>query len=232
MDLNEVIDIGNNEKYDRQSVESRKVSSKRVPVMNGIGDSSIESLDRIVYGNEPILQQPEQKVYDADEDMKRMSDISSIPSSNFEKCRIPAAIKESIRQNPLVVPPMTDSRMAELTNRIGGNNEGGFNRSLDIIAKLEESDAIKNATYESPYKGEQSTSNSKIDYELIKNIVESVVDRKLGQYRQQLNEGTSRDNSGSLSVMKMGKKFLFLDDDDNIYECQMVYKGKNKKRKK
>ncbi len=231
MDLNEVIDIGNNEKYDRQSVESRKVSSKRVPVMNGMGDGTVESLDRLVYGSEPILQQPEQKVYDANEDMKRMSDISSIPGSNFEKCRIPNAIKESIRQNPLIIQPMTDSRMDELTERIGGNNDEGFNRSRDIIRKLEESDAIKNATYESPYKQTEPTGgNSKIDYELIKNIVESVVDRKFNEHRQ-LNENVSR-NGSSLSVMKMGKKFLFLDDDDNIYECQMVYKGKNKKRKK
>ena len=30
--------------------------------------------------------------------------------------------------------------------------------------------------------------------------------------------------------MKLGNKFLFLDSDNNVFECQMKYIGKNKKK--
>jgi hypothetical protein len=52
----------------------------------------------------------------------------------------------------------------------------------------------------------------------------------------ELNESINRSNAqryneASLKVMKMSDKFLFLDSDNNIFECQMVYKGKNKSKK-
>jgi len=47
-----------------------------------------------------------------------------------------------------------------------------------------------------------------------------------------LNESTGH-GTPSLSVMNIrNDKFLFLDSDDNIFECQMVYKGKNKAKRK
>ena len=49
--------------------------------------------------------------------------------------------------------------------------------------------------------------------------------------RELLDEGISHnDNTGNLKAMKMSDKFLFLDDNNNIYECQMKYLGKNKKK--
>ena len=73
---------------------------------------------------------------------------------------------------------------------------------------------------------------SSVDYDLIRQIVESVVDEKLNGITSALNESVSH-GSPSLSVMSIkNSKFLFLDDNNNIFECQMVYKGKNKAKRK
>ena len=72
-----------------------------------------------------------------------------------------------------------------------------------------------------------------IDYGLIKSIVENAVKSLKEEIKNELNESVNhnRQNDASLKVMKMANKFLFLDSEDNIYECQMVYKGKNKSKK-
>ncbi len=228
MDINEILKIGNNTE---QTNESQATTSS----MDSLSSSDVDLLDRLVYGNgngEFVLPEPEKKIYDVNEDLKRMTDITSIPDENFQRSRIPSAIKESIRQNPLNVTPVSDPQLEALANRIGGN--GDFSRSLDILKQLEERDGNKNFNKKLNEASNNSVASSGIDYELIKNIVESVVEKKLSQYKQQLSESVSRgQNNNSLSVMNIRKdKFLFLDDDNNIYECQMVYKGKNKARKR
>jgi hypothetical protein len=75
-----------------------------------------------------------------------------------------------------------------------------------------------------------------IDYGLIKSIVENAVKSMKNEIANELNESINRSNAqryneASLKVMKMSDKFLFLDSDNNIFECQMVYKGKNKSKK-
>lgn len=34
-----------------------------------------------------------------------------------------------------------------------------------------------------------------------------------------------------MSIMKLGENFTFIDDDNNVYECKMIYKGKVKSKK-
>ena len=226
MDLNEILEIGNGKGLGEPS------SPKRLKEETVSGN--VELLDQLVYGGNSgdyVLPESKQKIYDVNEDLKRMTDISTIPESNFERSRIPSAIKESIRLNPLDVKPMSDPQLEALANRIGGN--GDFSRSLDILKQLEERDGNKKFTKKLNEATNNSTTSG-VDYELIKTIVESVVDKKFSEYKQQLNESVSRGSAtNSLSVMNIKKdKFLFLDDDNNIYECQMVYKGKNKARKR
>ena len=228
MDINEILEIGNN-------IDTTNESYTTTSPTNDLSSNDVDLLDKLVYGGgngEFVLPEPEKKIYDVNEDLKRMTDITSIPDENFKRCRIPSAIKESIRQNPLNVTPVSDPQLEALANRIGGN--GDFSRSLDILKQLEERDGNKNFNKKLNEATNNSVASSGVDYELIKNIVESVVEKKLSQYKQQLTESATRgQNTNSLSVMNIRKdKFLFLDDDNNVYECQMVYKGKNKARKR
>ena len=123
--------------------------------------------------------------------------------------------------------------MAALTKRLSGKMPGIKNVN-EIQKKLDEADKEKQKVNESLRpKINEATNGASIDYSLIKSIIESAIDEKLSTMKQSINEAISHnaDNSGSLKVMKMGSKFLFLDDEDNVYECKMQYVGKNKKKK-
>lgn len=232
MDLNEILQVGNNVKNDKPTQNIPQAKS-----LDEMTSSDISTLDQLVYGNsggEFVLPQPEKKIYNPTEDLKRMQSISELPDENFKKSRLPRAIKESFMQNPINVEPISDPQLEALTQRLGGN-DGSFSRSVEILKQLEERDGNKNFNKTLNEATQKSTTQSSgVDYELIKTIVESVVDKKLSQYKQQLTESMTRGQAGnSLSVMNIRKdKFLFLDDDNNIFECHMVYKGKNKARKK
>ena len=224
MDLNEAINIGNGQ-YDRKSVEGRRVQKNTIPSFQS---SDVDMLDKMVYGNDVNTQMlQEVRAYDPNEDMKRMSqDLSSISPERLANSKIPNAIKESILNNPLNVEPLKDTKMEKFTD--------GLDRSRGILSRLEEMDAAKRGyvSTETVQQTYQQPVSVGVDYELIKNIVESVVDRKLKEHENTLNESAGHSQSSPLSVMVMRDKFLFLDNEDNIFECKMVYKGKNKAKRK
>ena len=62
-------------------------------------------------------------------------------------------------------------------------------------------------------------------------IVEGAINEKLGELKGVLNESVSKTSSPNIAAMKMADKFLFLDSDNNVWECVMKYRGKNKKKK-
>ena len=76
-----------------------------------------------------------------------------------------------------------------------------------------------------------------VDYEKISDIVESIVSSKFAEYSKklQLNEnkqtGHTPFNGIKVIQLKENGSFLMLDTDDNIYECSLTYKGKNKKKR-
>lgn len=199
-------------------------------------EDQLKSLDEQVYG-QYVPTEAEKKAYSAEAEMerikKRMNDGDK--ASVSVNSRVPKKILESFLENPcnLDTELYEDANMAALTKRLSGKMPGIKNVN-EIQKKLDEADQEKQRVSESLRpKITESGINSPIDYSLIKNIVESVINDKLATMKQSIDESISRnsDNSGSLKVMKMGSKFLFLDDEDNVYECKMQYIGKNKKRK-
>lgn len=103
----------------------------------------------------------------------------------------------------------------------------GIQKSMGILEHLNNLDEQK----KKEQINETISASGQIDYGMIKMIIENVIDEKLGNLTNVLNESVQR-NSPGLKVMSIKDKFLYLDDQDNVYECQMVYKGKNKRRKK
>lgn len=239
MDLTEIENIGNSVKYDRNSVESRRVSRKNIPT-GSFTSSNVDALDQMVYGNSGgmIMEQQDYdpSSYDPNDDMKRMTqDFSQISRERLANSKVPNAIKESMINNPINVEPFTDPKMDELTEKISS----GINRSYGIMNKLEQMDRKKgqvneDVVHQTTFNRVQDLSQQPqaVDYELIKNIIESVVDRKLREYTNSLNESVGRNQGSPMSVMVMRDKFLFLDNDNNIFECKMEYKGKNKAKRK
>jgi len=226
MDLNEVINIGENKSYDRESVEKRRVTNGNLQTFNGRNIISGSDFDRL--GDSAFLSPVNEGstgVYNAQDDLERMKSMK-IDKTKLANSKLPDFIKESIVSNPLNVDPaLVDSKMTQFTEQLG--QKLGLQKSVNILQQLEEIDEQKSQKASL----NEVTNNGGVDYGMIKMIVEKVIDEKFGDLSSVLNESLRRVSPG-LSVMSIKDKFLYLDDQDNIYECQMVYKGKNKKRKK
>ena len=222
MDLDRIEQIGNDKSV--LSNNARTVDPDAIPRYNG---------GFIPANPEEFAAQ---KPYDAKEAMKAMNE--NIAAKRANTSRVPDAIKNAIMTNPLMLEDAgyttdIDNFTENLGKKLNGLN--GIQRAMGILEQSENMDKTKQVermiTERSDTKQNVSGSGG-VDYEIIKAIVENVIDRKLAQFKQTLNENASHNkNGGSLSVMKLADKFLFLDSDDNIYECVMKYKGKNKKRK-
>ena len=119
--------------------------------------------------------------------------------------------------------------MNELTEKLA-KGIPGIQKSMQILNDLEKKDAEKKELNEDRIT--RPTQQGAIDYNVIRTIIEEVVDEKLSKFAPMLTESHGS-NCGALSVMNIrNNKFLFLDDNNNIFECQMVFKGKNKARRK
>jgi hypothetical protein len=76
--------------------------------------------------------------------------------------------------------------------------------------------------------------NAQVDYEKISEIVENIVSNKMTEFSKRLNLNENRQNTpfNGIKVLQLKENgsFLMLDTDDNIYECKLTYKGKNKRK--
>jgi len=233
MDLNVVDNIGKGN-YDSKSVQSRMVSPGKLPTFKTIRpnlDEQVAQLDEMVYGDYHETVSTDGQTY-VPKNADQLMDIMTKPLTmeSISDSKLPEAIKRSIISNPLIEQPIEDPRMNELTEKLA-KGIPGIQKSMQILNDLEKKDAEKRELNEEKIiRPNQSVSD--IDYGMIKTIVESVVDEKLSQFIPTLTESVNQ-KCGSLSVMNIrNNKFLFLDDNDNIFECQMVFKGKNKAKRK
>lgn len=169
--------------------------------------------------------------YDARTEMKAIQNESGFSNS---KSKMPTAILESIMNNPL---NLSMDGLDYDENIISENTQ---NRTKEIIMKLEANDLhsknyVKTSTSQQPTPINESkglytpTSNNDDLYNMIDNILEE----KLKKYTSAIiNESRNHGNSPSLKIMKLGESFTFMDDDNNVYECKMIYKGKAKAKTK
>lgn len=232
MDLNVVDNIGKGN-YDSKAVQSRRVSPNKLPTFNASRvnlDEQVAQFDDMVYGEyqEPVSADGQTYVpKNADQLMDMMT--KPLTMENISGSKLPDAIKRSIISNPLIEQPLEDPRMNELTEKLA-KGIPGIQKSMQILNNLEKKDAEKKELNEERIA--KPKQQGTIDYDAIRSIIEEVVDEKLSKFAPMLTESVGA-NCGALSVMNIrNNKFLFLDDNDNIFECQMVFKGKNKARRK
>lgn len=216
-----------------QQVASGNTQQPRQRKMNL--EEQLKTYDDQVYG-QYVPSEEEKKQYSAEAEMKLIKERASRSNNGYNhNTKVPNRILESILNNPceLDANMYEDNNMTEFTKKLS-QRIPGIKNVQDIQKKLEESDKQSQSTKIAEQKQIVNTNGNStvIDYSLIKTIVESVINEKLGNLKETLlNEGISHNNElGNLKAMKMGNKFLFLDDNNNVYECQMKYIGKNKKK--
>lgn len=170
------------------------------------------------------------KVYDPQEELK---EIKSFNMSEANQ-KLPQAILESMMQDPLIMP--TDGIMynGEDVNNMMDSLQ---NRQMDILEKLDARDKQGKQQHQQPQMdihqilNETQQEQPTMDYRQLANLIESIIDKKFAQYsKTMLNESKSQ-NGTTLSFVKLGDTFTFMDSANNVYECKMVYKGKGKVKK-
>lgn len=196
-------------------------------------DRLIESYDQQVYGAsvEPVLKQNETPKYDARKEMEKLKEIEAHGGRgavNLEGRNIPRGIIESILNNPLDLKPI-DPRMNALEEKLK-DNMPGIKAATNILEKVEKQDKEAKAKLREQLQPKQTLANN-IDYELIKVTIEETIDKKLESLKQTINEANNHQQTyiPSMKYLSFKDKFYFVDNDDNVFECVMKYKGKRKK---
>jgi hypothetical protein len=207
------------------------ISERLVPrqsVSTFVGD--IDALTEQVFGNKLLDDGSGKAPYDPKAEMKMIQ--AGIPKDKLNSSKLPSAIKEAIASNPLIVTS-TDPKMDAFTAKLAAVQ--GMQKAANIMNQLDEEDKEKENARKAALNENMQRGSVTIDYSLIKTIVENAVKSLKDEIKNELNESVNhnnmKNNDTSLKVMKMADKFLFLDSDNNIFECQMVYKGKNKTKK-
>lgn len=228
--IEKMLEISN--KLEKGSVsKSQNTNSPKMVATQQDLDRLIENYDKQVYGPtaESVLKQGEHKPYSAEEEFERirkMEENGGRGAVNLEGRNIPRNIVESIINNPLDMPAVIDTKMDEFEQKLAGK---GIRAAVDIMKKTDKQDqeAKEKLVEQKPH-----TQNTSVDYELIKTLIENAIDKKLGNLKQTLDESVSHahDYIPSMKYMSFKDKFYFVDNDDNVFECVMRYKGKRKKK--
>lgn len=173
------------------------------------------------------------------EELTEMAD-NSVFMEKLKMSRLPAAILESMRQNPCNYDPSIISKemgpenelFKKLNEAYGKSKEEpvrGVKAIQQINEQLETRD--KQITEEASQISEDVVHSSQagnIDIAALEQVIERVIDRKLNA----LNESISRSLPSKIRMMSITENgnFRFLDGENNVYECQMKYLGKRKKK--
>jgi hypothetical protein len=189
---------------------------------------SPEALNEAVYGKY-VDNNPNK--WSADKEMEEIKNGRA--PRDLSHSKLPKAILDSMLSTPLnevPIDPRMDELMARLQNVTGIDKISQINERVEDLDKQKQIEKITESGI-TPI----NTSASNVDYSLIKTIVEDAVDKKIESLlRVVLEEGKTHGNglSPKMKVMQLCEdKFMFLDTDNNVYECKMVYKGKNKSKK-
>lgn len=216
------------------NANSTKTSSKqRKQAQEETLTGSVEFLDEQAFGKYiPSLDEKEKKTWSAESEIESLEE--NFTDEQFRNSKLPDYIKESLRENPLIDTSAAKKALQEVDEKLV-DRMGGFEASKKIMEKLDGNDRNKNfLKVETPFEptGDRIVQeSSSVDYSLIKEIVEEVVSKKVGALRKSLlTEGVSMDEGTKISLVRLGDTFTFLDSDDNVYECKMIYKGKRKKK--
>lgn len=220
LELNTMIESG--QKSSKSDNNSYRVTNKQDL------DSLIENIDNQVYG-QVVTEDPrkeKRKEYNAKEELALLEKLESgdyQPELNLEGRGMPKEIIESIINNPLYLKPIPDKRMEELTERIKNSK---IQSSVDLIDKIEKKS--KSATVEN--LNENILHTTAVDNSNIKEIIEECINNKFEELKNSLNESKNKQAYiPSMKYLSFKDNFYFVDNDDNVFECVMKYKGKRKK---
>lgn len=241
--LKKILAISKN--MDKKATSTNKVPSQ--PIRRAIslqeqiskGNREIAAIDAMF--NAPYIPtQQEIETWNTERGREELTEMSDkkVFNEKLNKSKLPKAIIESMRQNPCnldvdaingVMGP--ENALYKKLNEAYGKGKEEV-RGVKAVQQINEQLSIKDKqpSVESTQLNEIiDTKKQNDDINQLEQIIERILDHKLGL----LNENTSKATTSTIKTMMITENgnFRFLDSEDNVYECQMKYIGKRKKKK-
>lgn len=222
------------------SQQSQKATPKPILLENQVqrADKTIANIDAMF--NAPYIPtEQEKQTWNSErgrDELNAMADSKTF-MEKLNKSHLPAAILESMRKNPCnYSTDMISSNMGAENAFFKKLNEAYNKEKEPPISGIEAVQRINEQLIsqdkqpkENSVETKENTIQSSIDVSSIEKIIENVLTQKLSS----LVNAIQSTNSASIKTMAIteGGTFRFLDSEDNVYECQMKYIGKRKKKK-
>lgn len=204
--LTEIVGSKDFDRYAKTLSEGGFVDS--YPTAEGFGQSKML----------PYNPQAQTQQYSASNEMRRIQGRNG----NFNSSRLPKAILEEIQSNPLdglSSDPTMDAFSNELFDKIG--SKPSFSSMIGESMAQSNENVIQ-----------RPSSSSGIDYDMLKMIVEGVVQKHIEPIKEKITLNESKGDGIRMMRMTSGNKFQFVDSDGNIFEATLTYKGNVSEMKK
>lgn len=198
-----------------KNIINNRDSIRRIMALdsNGTMDKMLENKVKdgtLVYSQDGATYNPP-----SSESMNQKIAETRISSGMFDNSKLPKAILESFKINPIADAPLPEG--------MGGSVLDG----IDIPPIKKGTQALK----------EQYTSQTGlIDYSLIRTIINEAVEEKVKKYvsamaKKLINEGVGKNAGAKVNTMLMlGESIDFCDDEGNVYEATLKFKKNIKKK--
>lgn len=208
-------------------------------------NKAIDNIDKM-YNAPYVPTKEEREAWNTERGREELTEMAdkSVFLEKLKQSKLPTAIIESMKQNPCNYDPSVvnnimgpENALFKKLNEAYGKSKEEPVRGVKAIQQINEQLKTRDkqiAEEAATISGKQVVTEdvigttSIIDLQAIEQIIERVLDRKLNA----LNESISRkipSTVRSMSITESGN-FRFLDNEDNVYECQMKYLGKRKKK--
>lgn len=247
MDLNKKIALAQKMKSKGINIgnerDAERVSQGRMqPAGPSFIKEGMQASNGYIYGNpgDGMVNQ-EQEKWNAEKELNEMNNGTFYKQNRGKKFTNP--VLNEVANEPLQMPVPQDLMMDQITERLAENP--AIKKAAALMSQTDgkkveqyvDEDGIQRTRVLNEQKRKtQQGGSGNLDYDTIRFIVEGAIAKKIDELKQAvLNESASRGGmTASIKVMQMkeGKPFLLLDSDDNVYECVMKFKGKNRRRKK
>ena len=197
-------------------------------------DKAISSIDQMY--NAPYIPTKEEKEkWNTEKGRAELTEMAdnNVFMQKLSQSKLPKAIVESMRQNPCNLDPTIVNQVMGKENEFFKKlNEAyakekeapvsGVQAAMRITEQLETRDKQQNVDDE--YSSEDNKTST-LDTETLEAVISRVIDKKLANF--------SNLNGAALKTMALTQNgtFRFLDTEDNVYECQLKFIGKRKKKK-
>lgn len=197
-------------------------------------DKTISSIDQM-YNSPYIPTKEEKEKWNTEKGRAELTEMAdnNVFMQKLNQSKLPKAIVESMRQNPCNLDPTIVNQVMGKENEFFKKlNEAyakeqeapvsGVQAAMRITEQLETRDKHQNIEDETP---SEDNKISTLDAKTLEAVISRVIDKKLANLSHQ--GGTTL----KTMVLTQNGTFRFLDTEDNVYECQLKFIGKRKKKK-